>query len=273
MHRTGHILLLHHSEGERMRYVADWFRAGLASEEKLFYVDVSGRGEDAVADNLVACGLPVEGALREKRLEIVPLEDLLQLDISGGLIDRSLTSEAYPAVRMAIRGDGVRDLVDPPQHQEVEQALGRLSHQRRLSVLCQYDGRTTQGDDLVRVLDLHPDWIYEADLSVHRRQNVLQIGGVLDSLDGEVLTRSLDRMTRNLPTDRVLALDLREVTGLTVGACRALLAGSKHFRDRGGRVSCGVPPGQPGQLLRTLLHNEDTSFQLFDTGPRSHPLF
>jgi hypothetical protein len=71
-------------------------------------------------------------------------------------------------------------------------------------------------------------------------------------------------MTRNLPTDQAVALDLREAKGLTVGACRALLAGSKQFRDRGGQVRCGVPPGQPGQMLRTLLDKNDISFQLFD---------
>ena len=44
VHRTGHILLLHHSEGERMRYVADWFTAGLLTDDMLLYVDVAGWG-------------------------------------------------------------------------------------------------------------------------------------------------------------------------------------------------------------------------------------
>ena len=61
----GHILLLHHSEGERMRHVADWFGAGLASEQKVLYVDVAGWGPDVLYPELARHGLHVPGPLKQ----------------------------------------------------------------------------------------------------------------------------------------------------------------------------------------------------------------
>jgi hypothetical protein len=125
-----------------------------------------------------------------------------------------------------------------------------------MSVLCQYDGRTTQGPDLTRSLDLHPDWVYEADLSLRRRERLIRVEGTIDTLDDEVLARSLDRMTLDLPTDEVLVLDLRNVQALTAGAGQALMRGTRAFRDRGGRVRCGLPAGDSGRLLSSLAHTE-----------------
>jgi hypothetical protein len=256
MDRTGHILLLHHSEGERMRFVADWFAAGLASEDKLFYVDVAGWGVEKLTDGLAARGLHVDFALGEKRLEFVSLEDMLDLGVRGGLCDRALVDEGFPGVRLAVRGDAVAQVVSRVEHIAVENELEHLCHEGRMSVLCQYDGRTTQGPDLTRSLDLHPDWVYEADLSLRRRERLIRVEGTIDTLDDEVLARSLDRMTLDLPTDEVLVLDLRNVQALTAGAGQALMRGTRAFRDRGGRVRCGLPAGDSGRLLSSLAHTE-----------------
>ena len=256
MDRTGHILLLHHSEGERMRFVADWFAAGLTSEDKLFYVDVAGWGVEKLTDDLAARGLHVDFALHEKRLEFVSLEDMLDLGVRGGLCDRALVDEGFPGVRLAVRGDAVAQVVSRVEHIAVENELEHLCHEGRMSVLCQYDGRTTQGPDLARSLDLHPDWVYEADLSLRRRERLIRVEGTIDTLDDEVLARSLDRMTLDLPTDEVLVLDLRNVQALTAGAGQALMRGTRAFRDRGGRVRCGLPAGDSGRLLSSLAHTE-----------------
>ena len=114
---------------------------------------------------------------------------------------------------------------------------------------CLSSASTTAGPPGHRAsawLDLHPDWVYEAGLSVHRRGHVIRVAGELDTLDGEVLVRSLNRMTKELDADRVLALDLRRVDALTdSGACRALLEGARGVRERSGRVRCGLPGWQP----------------------------
>jgi len=217
---------------------------------------VAGWGVDKLTAGLSARGLHVDFALREKRLEFVTLEDMLDVGVRGGLSERAL-DEGYPGVRLAVRGDAVSRAVGPDEHLAVERELEHLCHEGRMSVLCQYDGRTTLGADLTRALDLHPDWVYEADLSLRRLERVIRVEGTIDTLDDEVLEHSLQRMTLDLPTDEVLALDLRHVQAVTPAACEALLRGTRAFRDRGGRVRCGLPAGDSGRLLSTLTHDAD----------------
>ena len=271
MHRTGHILLLHHSEGERMRYVADWFNAGMLVEDKLLYVDVAGWGVDLLSAGLAGRGFNGDRAVVDTRLEFVTLEDMLTLDVQGGLVDRTLSDDAHYGVRMAVRGDAGAQTIGQAAYEQVERSLARLCHTRRVSVLCQYDGRTTQGPALELALDLHPDWIYESDLSVLRRGHVIQIEGMVDSFDGDVLRRSLERMTRDLAADRVLALDLRQVASLTPGVLlpRRRRSGAVrpprdrrephaepdghagHDRLRGGAAVLGPVSARPGATGRT----------------------
>ena len=96
MHRTGHILLLHHSEGERMRYVADWFGAGVTNEDQLIYVDVAGRGAETLTAELAARGFRTDRAVRDKRLEFVSLEHLLDVGVGGRLHDARCTQRGSP---------------------------------------------------------------------------------------------------------------------------------------------------------------------------------
>lgn len=263
MHRTGHILLLHHSDGERLRHVTDWLGAGLSNEEKILYVDVAGYGEEALVATLTRQGLSAATRLSEGRLEFVGLDEFLRLSEQDELVDRALDEQGFPGVRLAVRGDSLSKIVSAEEHLALERTLARLCHTRPVSVLCQYDGRTTHGPELATALDLHPDWVYEADLSMRRRGHVIRIEGELDTLDGEVLVRSLSRMTQDLATEPVLALDLRNVDALTPGACRALLEGTRRFRERGGLVHCGTPSGDAGWLVRMWMDHDVTNFELF----------
>lgn len=263
MHRTGHILLLHHSEGERMRYVADWFGAGLANEDKLVYVDVVGRGVDTLTAELAARGFRTDRALRDKRLEFVSLEDLLEMGVGEGSCQPALRAERFSAVRLALRSDAVAARLDPDAYRALEERLAGLCRQSRVSVLCQYDGRTTDADQLTVALGLHPDWVYASDVSLLHRDHVIQVEGVLSTPNAGLLALSLSRMTLELDTDKVLALDLRQADALTPGACQALLDGTRDYRERGGRVRCGLPPGGDwGRVLSHLLAPDDDSFEL-----------
>jgi hypothetical protein len=263
MHRTGHILLLHHSEGERMRYVADWFAAGVTNEDKLIYVDVAGRGAETLTAELAARGFRTDRAVRDKRLEFVSLEHLLDVGVGEGSCPRALHAAGFSGVRLAVRSDAVAGRLDPAAYRALEERLARLCRQSRVSVLCQYDGRTTGADQLSVALGLHPDWVYASDVSLLHRNHVIQVEGVLSTPNAELLARSLSRMTLDLGTDKVLALDLRQADALTPGACQALLDGTRDYRERGGRVRCGLPPGGDwGRVLSHLLAPEDDRFEL-----------
>jgi hypothetical protein len=244
-----------------MRCVADWFEAGAANDDKLYYVDVARWGVEALTAGLTGRGFDVDRALRRGRLEFVTLDDVLHVGARGGLVDRALYEEERAGVRLAVRSDALAGTVAEDVYLGVEKELARLCHEEHVSVLCQYDGRTTQGASLTAALDLHPDWVYEADLNVRRRGCVVQVEGMLDTLDGEVLRRSLTRMTRDLAPGTLLALDLRSVDALTAGACQALIDGTRAFRDAGGLVRCGVPTSDAGRLLLSKVADE-ANFQV-----------
>jgi anti-anti-sigma regulatory factor len=250
MHRTGHILLLYHSEGERVRVVADWFRAGGTLDEKLLYVDVAGWGVEQLVHDLEHRGFDAGRALESKRLEFLTWDDVSDVGSPTGLVSRALSDASFPGVRMSIRTGEVARRLEPEHLASLEAELHRLAHERRLSTLCQYDARTI-GPALDRVLDLHPDWVFEADLSVRRVENVVVVEGRADSYDGQVLQRSLHRMTADLDPNEVLALDLRAVDAVTSSACRALVSGTEEFRGRGGEVRCGV--GHGAAVLQSVV--------------------
>ena len=235
---------------------------GIAAEDKLFYVDVAGWGVEALAADLAARGFGVERALEGKHLEFVGLEDLLQVGAPDGLIGRALHDRGHAGLRLAVRGDVLASSVPAEEYLAVEQQLADLCHVRRVSALCQFDGRTTQDEPLAQALELHPDWVFEGDLSMRRRGHVIQVEGVLDTFDEDVLVRSLDRMTRGLTIDEPLALDLRSIDALTAGAGEAVIEGTRRFRDRGGLVRCGSPSGESAWLLRSLIAGHVERLQL-----------
>jgi anti-anti-sigma regulatory factor len=97
---------------------------------------------------------------------------------------------------------------------------------------------------------------------VLRRGRVIQLEGMVDSLDGDLLRRTLERMTRDLPTSDVLVLDLRQVDSLTPGAFGALVEGTLAFRDSGGRVRCALPETDVGRLLVTTGTRNTVGFEV-----------
>ena len=138
----------------------------------------------------------------------------------------------------------------------------RIREPRVRARLAELRIRRTRGPALELALDLHPDWVYESDLSVLRRGHVIRIEGVVDSFDGEVLRRSLERMTRDLSTDDVLALDLRRVASLTPGVLGALVEGTRAYRGGGGRVRCALPETDVGRLLTTTGTPNTVGFEV-----------
>jgi len=268
MHRTGHTLLLHHSEGERLRYIADWLTAGLLSDAKVLYADVAGWGVDFLVEELVLRGLVADRALEEKRLEFIDPEDVLDLAIATGVVRRALEDDRFSGVRLAVRSGAFAEGVTEVHHLAFENTVDRLCRQERFSALCQYDARTTDDGALDQALLLHPDRVIEGEISLHRRANLIQAEGQADSLDAKVLTGAVHAMTQGLSTGLVLLLDLRGVHGLTPGAARSLVEGTRDFRRHGGSVRCGIGAGETGALVRSVTEGT-AGFELVQGAPGS----
>lgn len=261
MRRTGHILLLHHSEGERLRWLADWCETGLRNAEKVVYIDVAGWGADALAGALRMRGLDITDVEKTQQFEFVGIAEALALGQADDIAGRAL-QHGYPAVRVSLRCDALAELVGDETCSELERRAAALCHRSPVSVLCQYDGRTTTGTAFERALDRHPDWVFESDVSLHRSGHVIAVAGSVDSLDEAVLWRSLGRMTSELSLGEPVLLDLRAVDWLTVAATRAILDGTEAYRARGGQVLLGAPDGTPGWLLTTLYGHSEAGLQV-----------
>jgi hypothetical protein len=202
---------------------------------------------------LAARGLDVSQALEDGRFEFLGLPAVLELGAGGEDVVTTALSRGYPGVRLTVRQDALLEVIGKDEAELVEQRVAMSCHEAPLSVLCQYDGRTTVGDPLAQALERHPDWVFEADLSVQHRGHLVQVEGLLDTLDEDVLVRSLSRMSRWLSPEEPMALDMRGVKALSAGAGKAVLAGTSAFRRRGGTVEVGVPHGAGGDLVRMVL--------------------
>jgi hypothetical protein len=244
---------LHHSEGERLRWLAEWCELGLRDGDKVVYVDVAGWGPEALTNALAGRGLDVSEPLEKGQFEFVGLAALTELGTDGDDLVMTALAAGYSAVRLTVRQDALAALIGDQEAELVEQRIAASCHEAPLSVLCQYDGRTTVGESLTQALDQHPDWVFEGELSVHHRGHLIQVEGLLDTLDENVLLRSLNRMTRWLSLSEPLALDLRGVKALSSGAGKAVLTGTEAFRRRGGTVEVGVPSGAGADMVRVVL--------------------
>jgi DcmR-like sensory protein len=270
LRRTGHILLVHHSEGERLRWLAGWCDIGLRQGEKVVYVDVAGWGAETLRSAIALRGLDVSQAVDRGQFEFIGAEELLGMGDGREDALAAALAGGYPGARLTVRQDALEQQVGPDVVARVERGLAALCHEAPVSVLCQYDGRTTVDDALTRALDRHPDWVFESDLSVRRSGHVIEVEGRLDSLDEVVLDRSLTRMTSRLSPSRPLTLDMHDVTSLSLGAYRALVRGTEAFRRRGGQVDVGAPHGLDGRLLRMLPEGDEPGLQLHMTTRTRH---
>jgi hypothetical protein len=144
LRRTGHILLLHHSEGERLRWLAGWCDIGLRKGEKVVYVDVAGWGAETLKGAIALRGLDVSEAVDRGQFEFIDAEELLGL--GGGREDSLMTSAlavGYPGARLTVRQDALEREVGQDAAAGVERGLAVLCREAPVSVLCQYDGPLT----------------------------------------------------------------------------------------------------------------------------------
>ena len=249
MHRTGHSLLLHYSEKERLTWLADWFLAGFGIGQRAVYVDVAGWGREDLMGAFERRGFDIAGPLLSGQLAIVPRD--AALDLGGDGHDHlylEALRDGFSGLRLSIRQDALTAAVGDEAAAVFEQQVDALCGEVPISVACQYDGRRIGGEDLTRVLDLHTAWVFESEFSLHHRGRVIDVEGSLDSFDSDVLYQALVRMTETLPGGAV-TLDLRAIKAITKGACEALVAGTAALRARGGAVRVVAPPGSPSWML------------------------
>jgi anti-anti-sigma factor len=236
----GHLLLLHRSESDRLARLAAWVRRGLDQGEKVLCV------EDAAAGNPLfgyfrACGIDVDAAAAEGRLELLPLESFRSAGGQDDVVDRAL-DEGFPALRMSAQADAARAVLTAEAYLDLERRIDRLCRTRPVSAMCRYARRSTTGQLLRDVVAMHVSGVRDPALSTGGNGAELVLTGEIDIANVDVLAAALDAA---LSSGRDVArLDLAGVDFLGVSACRTIAEESSAFRDDGGRlVLAGALPG------------------------------
>jgi anti-anti-sigma factor len=241
----GHLLLLHETESERRAGLATWARRGLECDEKILYIETGDEPpEHAVLAVLAAWGLDVEAATAEGRLQVVPLVEFYPSGFRP-MAERAL-ADGFPAVRISAEAGVISTLLSEQAHVDVENALDVLCHTRPVSALCQYDAAPTPHP----ATSIHARGIRERQLQTGRSDEGLILAGEIDHFNGALLTEVLRATTSE--GGGTFRLDLSRVTFLGSAGARALLEGTKRFRDRGGHVLLLAPQPIVGRALGIL---------------------
>jgi anti-anti-sigma factor len=250
----GHLLLLHRSEPERQTQLAKWVRRGLERDEKIVYAQLDiGPPQRSVLTVMADQGIDVEAMTSAGQFEVLPPTVVYGAGVDGQveLIDRAL-AEGYRGVRTSGEvSTSLRIMAPGEVYAGLDPCLEQLCDTYPLSTLCQYDSTATEGLRLDRATATHVAGIRESQLQTAERDGTLILTGEVDDSNELVLVSAVRAAARSaaVTTSGTLRVDLRELTFLSVGGCRALPLGTERFRRQGGRVVLLAPQGIVERIL------------------------
>jgi anti-anti-sigma factor len=243
----GHLLLLYRSEAERRSQLAAWARRGLERDEKVIYAqDDTGPPQRSVLAVLAQQGIDAEAMTASGQLQVLPPAAVYGAGFGGQvtLINRAL-AEGYSGVRISGEVSTGPTVATPEEvYTGLDRHLKQLCGSYPLSVLCQCDLTSTVGRRLDRATANHLAGLRESQLQTAECDGALILAGEVDLSNEMVLLSIIQAATSSAATrtpSESFAVDLRWLTFLSVGGCRALAVGTQEFRDRGGCVLLMAP--------------------------------
>jgi anti-anti-sigma factor len=266
----GHLLLLHGAALEWRSRLAMWVRRGLERDEKVILAQAETVAPHrSVLTVLAQQGVEVQAPTARGQLLVLPLAAVYRSGPGGQVerVERAL-ADGYRGVRLS--GEASATLTVVPEHvyASLERSMDRLCRTYPVSALCRYDRTTTAGPRLDQATARHIGGIRESQLhTAEADDGGLILAGEIDWFNELVLLSILQAATSPSAMSagsETLRVDLRRVTFVSVGGCRALAAGTQQFRDRGGRVRLVAPQWVVERVLRlcgldALMHMEVVS--------------
>jgi anti-anti-sigma factor len=265
----GHLFSLHASETERRSQLATWVRWGLERDEQVIYgqddpessdPDFSGpespdpeSPELSVLAVLARQGIDVQAATAQGRLLVLPLAAVYGAgpDEQVARVERAL-AEGYRGVRTSGQASAGRTGAPEEVYPGLARRVERLCRTHPVSALCQYDRAMTVGAGLEQAAAAHGGGIREAQLHTARTSDAtgsqLSLAGEVDWSNELVLLSAVEAAVST--ASEMFWLDLRRVAFLSVGGCRALVAGTQPFRDQGGQLLLVAPQPIAERVLR-----------------------
>ncbi|MGO9505416.1 MAG: MEDS domain-containing protein [Streptosporangiaceae bacterium] len=243
----GHVLLLYSSEEERQETLAAWVRRGLENNEKVICAATDAQiAQGTVLDILAAHGIDVGTAIAGDRLAMMPLQEFFRPGGLAGLVDQVL-AEGFRRLRTAAEERTALTHLSAASLANAERGLDELCRSRPLSALCQYEQPAVAARRLAGLVGCHPS-IRQHQVASFAVNGSLALAGEIDISNDLVVEMALAAAASGAAG--TLRLDLRQVQFLGAAGLRALDAGTRRFRDDGGRVLLAEPGRQVEQILR-----------------------
>jgi anti-anti-sigma factor len=243
----GHLLLLHDTEAGRIAAVTAWARRGLNRGEKVIYVEAADQ-HSWLFTALDLSGVDVAAATGERRLEVLPVDAFFPAGGHDLVIDRAL-ADGFPAVRMSAEATAALTLLSPEAYLAVEQNVDRITRGRPVSALCQYARPATTGPMLRNTVEVHLAGV-RASLATTPHEHGIALHGEIDIDNADLFGEILRAATGT--GNRVLWLDLADVSFIDAAAYHRLEQDTADFREAGGNLLLVAPPPSVERILRLL---------------------
>jgi anti-anti-sigma factor len=241
-----HLLSFSATLAERQSVLATWAVDGLEQGARFVYAEPDDRpASGTLLVLLTSQQFDTELATRDGRLLQVPMETLYS-PRAPELITARAQADGFAAVRVASLATDAMGLLGREFLVAFEGELAQASRGGPFSALCQYDPLSA-GEWLTKVSGLHPLSGSGSPFFAIPGDGAIMLFGEVDATNSEAMDQAIEEATR-LATDE-LRVDLAGVELLSAAGCRAILHGTRDFRDRGGRV---VLVGQRSVVRRVL---------------------
>jgi anti-anti-sigma factor len=260
MSRVVHTCLIPDSDDHLWEATASWVAGGLAAGERVVYF------ENATADTLLSRlaedRVPVDGALANGELVIVPTETTLRnsafpvADIVEAIrveIDKS-ERDGWPGIRLAGDSDGMLPIGGLRKVVEYESAIGiLLAAHPTARMLCRYDRRVFDDEAVAAMREVHATELVTPALYDDTLLRVtgssatgMRFAGEIDVSNRpqvrRVLETTLDTALRShhAPTD--ITIDLSSLRFLDVAGAVELVHAAESFPETHRLVLVGARP-------------------------------
>jgi anti-anti-sigma factor len=237
---SGHVLLLHRSEGTRARELTAWVRQGLARGERIIYPLADGDGDrnsllDMLSGPEAAGRQDVDAALADGRLRIASAAEYYPSGRQTTLVGEAF-AEGYASVRMFGDADTAMRVLGEQGYLAFEREIDWLCAGGRVSILCTYDERLVPRELALRNVTLHPGGLKVDLLTFAAHAGEVHLSGELDRSNADLLEASLAFAAERERPGNGLRVVMSNLTFCDVAGARAVLQGSRFLGDSGGRV-------------------------------------
>ena len=242
----GHVGLVYPDAAVRDERLAAFVGTGLQRGEQV--VLMAEPDDHTWQARLALHGVDAGRAAREGSLTTLDPPRFYPAQGQAALVERMLET-GRPGLRLAAHAEAALDYLGEAGYRRVEQEMEHLCAVRPVTLLCQLRAETTRGQEpvpsLPAVIDAHRHALHSRYVTINRDVHGVQLTGELDLDCGGLVEAVLGRAAQDGAKDdrkdgasaaKVIVVDLSELDFMDVAGFRALLAGTRCWRERGGTL-------------------------------------